>query len=66
MQTYQSSPLSRRTIERSAAFASNVVASTAIVPAFNGPCFATSCHTQVKTSRCVSTSINRRVREMVE
>ena len=51
---------------RSAAFASNVVASTPIVWPFTKPTVASRSSTQVKTSRWVSTGINRRVREIVE
>src|SRR2546430_7642434 len=51
---------------RNAAFASSVVASTPIVLPFTKPAVLRHCNTQVKTARCVSRSIKRRVREMVE
>jgi hypothetical protein len=57
--------VSRRTIERIAAFASNVVASIAIRFPFTNPRSASTPSTQPKTSPCVSTSIKRRVREIV-
>ena len=60
------SPLSRRTMLRIAAFASNVVPSTRIVAPFTRPAWPRRSSTQENTSRCVSTSINRRVREIVE
>src|ERR1035438_9138809 len=59
-------PVSRRTIERIAAFASSVVASIAIRWPFSSPRSASTPNTQPNTSRCVSTSISRRVREIVE
>jgi len=51
---------------RRAAFASSVVASMPIVFPFTKPAVLRHCRTQVKTARCVSRSINRRVREIVE
>ena len=51
---------------RIAAFASSVVASIPIVAPVSSPDVARRCCTQVNTARCVSTSIKRRVREMVE
>src|SRR5207245_10068807 len=45
---------------------SSVVASTPIVLPFTKPAVLRHCNTQVKTARCVSRSIKRRVREMVE
>src|SRR5213594_3965410 len=60
------SPVSRRTIVRKAAFASSVVASIPSVCPLSSPFSASTPNTQVNTSRWVSTSINRRVREIVE
>jgi hypothetical protein len=51
---------------RIAALASSVVASMAIVLPLRSPTSTSRCCTQVKTARCVSTSIRRRVREIVE
>lgn len=51
---------------RNAALASRVVASMPIVLPFTKPAVRRHCSTQVKTARCVSKSINRRVREIVE
>jgi hypothetical protein len=51
---------------RMAALASSVVASIATVRPFNKPAVARRSCTHVKTARCVSTAINRRVREIVE
>ncbi len=60
------SPVSRRTIDRIAAFASSVVASMPIRCPFSSPRSASIPSTQEKTSRCVSRSIKRRVRDIVE
>ena len=60
------SPVSRRTMLRNAAFASSVVASMATLWPWTNPASATRCKTHVKTARCVSRSIKRRVREIVE
>ena len=51
---------------RIAAFASSVVASIPIVAPLSTPDATRRCCTQVNTARCVSTSISRRVREIVE
>ena len=51
---------------RRAAFASRVVASMPIVLPLIRSAVASTCRIPVKTGRCVSTSINRRVREIVE
>ena len=51
---------------RSAAFASSVVASMPTVLPLTRPASASRCSSQVKTDSCVSRSINRRVREIVE
>jgi hypothetical protein len=51
---------------RNAAFASSVVASIPIVFPFTRPVVLRHWSTQVKTTRCVSRAINRRVREIVE
>jgi hypothetical protein len=51
---------------RIAAFASRVVASIPTVFPCNRFASTNRCWTHVKTVRCVSTSINRRVREIVE
>jgi hypothetical protein len=53
-------------IERSAAFASSVVASIPTVCPFSRPLSATLRSTQAKISQCAFTSIRRRVREIVE
>jgi len=58
--------LSRRTIERIAALASNVVASIPTVLPFTTPWSLSNSKIQKNTLRCVSTSISRRVREIVE
>jgi hypothetical protein len=50
---------------RIAAFASSVVASIPIIVPVSGAASTRRCWTQVKTSRCVSTSIRRRVRDGV-
>ncbi len=55
-------PLSRRTMDRIAALASNVVASTPTTLPFSRPRSASTPNTQPNTFRCVSMSINRRVR----
>jgi len=60
------SPVSRRTMVRNAALASSVVASIPSVWPLSRPASATRCKIQVNTVRCVSRSINRRVREIVE
>jgi hypothetical protein len=60
------SPVSRRTMLRNAALASNVVASTAIVVPLTSPTSARRCSTHVNIARWVSRAINRRVREIVE
>ena len=60
------SPVSRRTMLRMAALASSVVESIATVRPFSSSAAANRCCTHVKIARCVSTSINRRVREIVE
>ena len=60
------SPVSRRTIERIAAFSSKVVASRPIRCPFSSPRSANNASTQANTARCVSMSIKRRVREIVE
>jgi hypothetical protein len=51
---------------RMAAFASSVVASIATVRPWSNPAVTRRSCTHVKTARWVSTSINRRVREIVE
>ena len=51
---------------RKAAFASSVVASMPIVLPWTRSAVASTCRIHVKTARCVSRSINRRVREIVE
>ena len=51
---------------RSAALASSVVASIPIVCPVTRSVVASTCRIQVKTARCVSRSIRRRVREIVE
>src|SRR5262249_33926441 len=51
---------------RNAALASSVVASMPMVLPLIKPAVLKDCSTQVKTARCVSRSINRRVREIVE
>jgi len=51
---------------RNAAFASSVVASMPTVFPFTRPASARRCSIQVKTASCVSRSIKRRVREIVE
>ncbi len=51
---------------RNAAFASSVVASIPIVFPFHQTGRGQHCSTQVNTARCVSSSINRRVRDIVE
>ena len=51
---------------RIAAFASSVVASIAMVLPFRRPASTSRCCTHVKTVRCVSRSIKRRVRAIVE
>ena len=51
---------------RIAAFASSVVASIAIVFPLSNPASTSRTCTHVKTARCVSRSIRRRVREIVE
>ena len=51
---------------RSAALASSVVASIPIVCPLTRSVVASTCRIQVKTARCVSRSIRRRVREIVE
>ena len=51
---------------RRAAFAARVVASMPIVLPLIRSAVASTCRTPVKTVRGVSTSINRRVREIVE
>ena len=51
---------------RNAAFASSVVASIPIVLPLTKSAVASTCRIQVKTARCVSRSIRRRVREIVE
>src|SRR5439155_509706 len=50
-------------MERIAALASNVVPSMPIVFPFKRPFSASNSSTQPNTARCVSTSINRRVRD---
>src|SRR5215471_1236506 len=55
----------RRTIERSAALASRVVASIPICLPLISPASASNPSTHANTSRCVSSSISRRVRAMV-
>ena len=59
-------PLSRRTIDRIAALASSVVASIPTSLPLSNPRWASNPKTHPNTFRCVSKSINRRVREMVE
>ena len=59
-------PVSRRSMLRIAAFASNVVASLPTVFPRNRPASATRSSTHVKTASCVSSSIRRRVRDSVE
>jgi hypothetical protein len=51
---------------RSAALASSVVASMPTVFPLTKPASASRCSIQAKTASCVSTSIKRRVREIVE
>jgi hypothetical protein len=51
---------------RMAALASKVVASIATVRPGKRPAATRRCWTHVNTARCVSTSISRRVREIVE
>jgi hypothetical protein len=51
---------------RNAALASSIVASMPIVVPLTNPASASRCKTHVKTARCVSRSIRRRVREIVE
>src|SRR3984893_6811826 len=51
---------------RIAALASSVVASIATVFPLSNPASTRRCCTQVNTTRCVSRSISRRVREIVE
>jgi hypothetical protein len=58
--------VSRRTKLRSAALASSVVASMPTVVPWTRPASASRCNIQVKTASCVSRSIKRRVREIVE
>ena len=53
-------------MDRMAALASNVVASTPIVLPLMRPAPSSTPSTQVNTAWCVSTSINRRVLEIVE
>ena len=60
------SPVSRRTMLRIAAFASSVVPSTTTVLPFTNPCFRQTLENPAKHLWCVSTSIKRRVREIVE
>ena len=60
------SPESCRTILRKAAFASRVVASIPMVVPFTRSAVASTCRIQVNTALCVSRSIKRRVREIVE
>ena len=58
--------MSRRTMLRSAAFASSVVASIPIVLPLTKPASASRCRIHEKTASCVSRSTRRRVREIVE
>ena len=58
--------MSRRSMLRIAAFASNVVASMPTVFPRTRPASATRSSTHVNTASCVSTSIRRRVRDSVE
>jgi hypothetical protein len=51
---------------RIAAFASSVVAQIATVFPLSNPASATRSNTHMKTARCVSRAIKRRVREIVE
>ena len=61
-----SSPVSRRTIDRIAALASRVVPSMPTVFPFSSPFSANNPRIHRNTAWWVSTSINRRVREIVE